>query len=236
MGKQPVVRYLIVNGDDFGLSPGVNQGILETHRHGILTSTSLMVNRPAAGAAAALARGATELSVGLHLEFDLPVADARAAVEKQLQRFEQLTGRPPTHFDSHHDTHRDVRVLPHLLEWAGRLGVPVRSHSPVARFAGFYGAWAGECHPEHVGVESLLGMLETEVKRGVTELICHPGYVDADLASSYAAVRETEVETLCDPRVRQALEQGGIRLIGFRDLPAVLANTTVASAGASWRP
>jgi predicted glycoside hydrolase/deacetylase ChbG (UPF0249 family) len=236
MGKQPMVRYLIVNGDDFGLSPGVNRGILETHRHGFLTSTSLMVNRPAAAAAAALARDATALSVGLHLEFDLAAAaDARAAVEKQLQRFEQLTGRLPTHLDSHHDTHRDAGVLPHVLEWAGRLGIPVRSHSPVARFARFYGAWAGEYHPEHVGVESLLGMLETEVKRGVTELICHPGYVDPDLTSSYAGIRETEVETLCDPRVRQGLHQRGIRLIGFRDLAALLPHTTENRAGPSWR-
>jgi predicted glycoside hydrolase/deacetylase ChbG (UPF0249 family) len=228
------VRYLIVNGDDFGLSPGVNRGILETHRHGILTSTSLMVNRPAAVAAAALVYEAAELSVGLHLEFDLPAdSDARAAVERQLQRFEQLTGRPPTHLDSHRDAHRDARVLPHVLEAAGRLGIPLRSHSPVARCAGFYGAWAGDCHPEQVSVESLLGMLETEVKRGVTELICHPGYVDPDLASCYTTMRETELATLCDARVRDATQRGGIRLIGFRDLPAVLVSTTVASAGAA---
>ena len=44
------MRYLIVNGDDFGLSPGVSRGIIEAHRHGILTSTSLMVDRPAAEA------------------------------------------------------------------------------------------------------------------------------------------------------------------------------------------
>src|SRR6266850_6925669 len=36
-------RQLIVNGDDFGLSPQVNAGILHAHRHGILTDTSLMI-------------------------------------------------------------------------------------------------------------------------------------------------------------------------------------------------
>jgi len=36
-------RYLIVNADDFGQSPGVNRGIIQAHEHGIVTSASLMV-------------------------------------------------------------------------------------------------------------------------------------------------------------------------------------------------
>ena len=39
-------RRLIVNADDFGLSAGVNEGILRAHRDGIVTSTSLMVRQP----------------------------------------------------------------------------------------------------------------------------------------------------------------------------------------------
>jgi predicted glycoside hydrolase/deacetylase ChbG (UPF0249 family) len=50
------VRCLIVNGDDFGLAPGVNRGILEAHRRGVLTSTSLMVLRSACDDAVDLAR------------------------------------------------------------------------------------------------------------------------------------------------------------------------------------
>ncbi len=49
-------RYLIVNADDFGLSFGVNQGIIEAFEHGIVTSTSLMVNWIGAAEAAAYAR------------------------------------------------------------------------------------------------------------------------------------------------------------------------------------
>src|SRR5947199_10468 len=37
-----VMRYLIVNGDDFGASPAINRGIMEAHLHGILTSTSIL--------------------------------------------------------------------------------------------------------------------------------------------------------------------------------------------------
>jgi hopanoid biosynthesis associated protein HpnK len=60
-------RQLIVNGDDFGLSPEINAGILHAHRHGILTNTSLMVTAPAWEEAVALARATPTLSVGLHL-------------------------------------------------------------------------------------------------------------------------------------------------------------------------
>lgn len=225
------MRYLIVNGDDFGITPGVTRGILEAHRRGILTSTSLMVNRPAAAFAAALARETPELSVGLHLEREgRAVIDVQAALDHQLQLFEELIGRQPTHLDSHRDWHQQPSVLPPVLRLAQRLGVPVRGHSSVTSLGQFYGHWAGEDHPEQVSVESLLGMLASGVKRGIHEIICHPGYVDRHLDSSYLAVRETEVETLCDPRVREALDRGGIRLIGFRDLPAVFRGETKGEA------
>src|SRR5262249_9461028 len=53
--------------DDFGLSPAVNHGILEAHRQGPVTSTSLMANLPAAAAAVELWREAPALGLGLHL-------------------------------------------------------------------------------------------------------------------------------------------------------------------------
>src|SRR5271155_4765952 len=61
-------RFLIVNADDFGLSEGVNQGIIEAHERGIVTSASLMVLKPFAAAAAAYGREHGRLSLGLHLD------------------------------------------------------------------------------------------------------------------------------------------------------------------------
>jgi predicted glycoside hydrolase/deacetylase ChbG (UPF0249 family) len=220
-------RYLIVNGDDFGMSSGVSRGIVDAHCRGILTSTSLMVERPAAEEAAHLARDLADLSVGLHLELEgTAAADPRAALERQLRRFEQLMGGSPTHLDSHHDVHRGPDLLPHVLETAERLGIPVRGHSPAHCLTRFYGQWAGETHPEQVSVESLIGMFDTDVEAGVTELMCHPGYADPELESSYSDVREPELHTLCDPRVRDAVREAGIRLLGFSDFPALTAGAT----------
>ncbi|MGC1398046.1 ChbG/HpnK family deacetylase, partial [Candidatus Binatus sp.] len=60
------MKRLIVNADDFGLSPEVNAGIIRAHRDGILRSASLMVAEPAARAAADMARDNPALDVGLH--------------------------------------------------------------------------------------------------------------------------------------------------------------------------
>ena len=60
-------RRLVVSGDDFGVAPEVNAGIIHAHRDGILTSTSLMVSGAAVAEAAALARAHPSLAVGLHL-------------------------------------------------------------------------------------------------------------------------------------------------------------------------
>ncbi len=229
------MKTLIVNGDDFGLSPGVCRGILDAHQRGILTSASLMVGRGAAAEAARLARRAPQLGVGLHLELEGGVGDPRAAADEQLRRFEHLMGRPPTHLDSHHDVHGDPRVLPHLQERAAQLGIPLRGHSAVRCLTRFYGQWSGETHLEQVSVGSLIGMLRSEVGDGVTELVCHPGYADAELRSSYAAPRERELRTLCDERVRDALDEAGIRLVSFRDLRAPSGGDRRPPLASPWR-
>jgi len=218
-------RYLIVNADDFGMTPGVTRGIFEAHTRGIVTSTSLMVGAPGAEEAAQLARSAPGLGLGLHVDlggnganggFGEYAGDASTRLERELtrqvERFVELTGRPPGHVDSHRDVHRDSHHLPAFLDLARRWGVPLRGSSAVRRLSRFYGQWGGESHPEQISVESLARMLESVVVGGVTELICHPGHADAQLFSSYAQEREVEVATLCDPRIRRVLADLGIEL------------------------
>lgn len=223
------MRYVIVNGDDFGLSPGVNRGIVEAHRRGVLTSTSLMVLRPACEEAVALARESPDLSVGLHL--DLGDTTGSAAVRDQFVQFERAIGRPPTHVDGHRDLHLRPEWLPHVLTYARRCGIPVRGRSSVVRLGRFYGQWGGRTHLEQTSVESLIEILRTGLADGVTELVCHPGYVDPSLQSGYAREREAELATLCDPRVREAMRATGVRLVGFRDLPGLVDVAPAAAAG-----
>jgi len=63
----PEKLRLIVNADDFGLSHYVNDAVIRAHRHGILTSASLMVNEPACDEAVKIAKENPKLGVGLHI-------------------------------------------------------------------------------------------------------------------------------------------------------------------------
>lgn len=61
------MRNLIVNADDLGWTDGVNRGIADAHRQGLVTSTSLLANGRAFDSALDVARGNPALGVGVHL-------------------------------------------------------------------------------------------------------------------------------------------------------------------------
>jgi predicted glycoside hydrolase/deacetylase ChbG (UPF0249 family) len=229
--RSVLMKFLIVNADDFGASRGINRGILETHRRGILTSTSLLVNRPWSEEAAALSQDAPELSIGLHvhlrdergLQAVLP-SHLQEELQTQLQRFQELMGRPPTHIDSHHNVHRRPEAQPEFIRFAQRYSLPLREQSPVRYFSKFYGQWGGQTHLEQISTESLALMLETEIGEGITELSCHPGYAEPDYPGSYAAEREAELRTLCDQVIRDALAACSIQLTNYHKLSTLLAS------------
>lgn len=203
------MRRLIVNADDLGYTTEINRGILEAHERGIVTSASLMVDRPAAEHGAAIARRVPRLSVGLHAVLDRVEPErCEAELARQLDRFEQLVGARPTHLDSHHHIHREPSVAETFGAFAARERLPARDRA-VQHEPRFYGVSA-------IGVESLLEILET-LPEGDSELGCHPGYADG-LRSRYVHEREEELATLCDPRVRARVEELRIELIGWREL------------------
>lgn len=227
------MKYLIVNGDDFGASSGINCGIIEAHRRGVLTSTSLLVDLPWSENAATLSRTAPRLSVGLHVDLSNQKSKtAMAAKEadyclaelhRQFDRFLELIGQPPTHLDSHHNVHRDPQLLPHFREFAQQHDLLLREQSPIRYFAKFYGQWAGESHPEQIGVAGLQRMLISEIHDGITELSCHPGLVDESFSSGYAVERQIELRTLCDPAIPRLLTEQSIQLINYREAASLLA-------------
>ena len=229
-------RYLIVNADDFGQSQGVNRGIIEAYENGIVTSASLMVRWPAAAEAAVYVRENSELSLGLHLDlcewicrdgsweplYEVVNLEDRAAVAgevtRQLELFERLVSRAPSHIDSHQHVHRTEPRRSMLIAIAEQMGVPLRDCSSEIRYCGnFYGQSAnGYPYPEGISIEGLVMTLKT-LPPGITELGCHPGFADG-LESMYSSERVQEVQVLCDPRVRAAIDVGGIELCSFRSI------------------
>lgn len=78
------MKLLVVNADDFGMSEGINIGILEAHRRGIVTSTTLLANGAAFDHAVALAKSAPQLGIGVHLNLTQGRPLSESATTKSL--------------------------------------------------------------------------------------------------------------------------------------------------------
>jgi predicted glycoside hydrolase/deacetylase ChbG (UPF0249 family) len=230
-------RILIVNADDFGLSHGINRGIIAAHERGIVTSASLMTRWPGAAEAAAYARAHPRLSVGLHLDLgewtyseggwlqlyrvlpdDAGTPQIAAEIRRQLAAFRELIGCDPSHVDSHQHCHRADPVRSIAIALSDELRLPLREFTPGIGYCGaFYGQSSrGEPFHEGIGVDNLLSMIG-ELQPGVTEFSCHPGGGD-DCHSIYRAERAIEAQTLCAPAVLAYLKHSGIHLTSFREI------------------
>ena len=224
-------RFLVVNADDLGLSAAVNDGIFAAHAEGVVTSASLMVRQGAAAAAAERAADFPELAVGLHIDLgewnyeagewmqayshcdgDDPEAVA-AECRAQLERFRALLGRDPTHLDSHQHVHESEPAKGVAEALAAELGVPLRNRT-IRYEGGFYGQTGkGEPFPEGIAPERLLDLIRA-LPPGCTEVGCHPAAGPVP-TSSYDSERQTELETLRDPRVKDLLNVMEIKLCSF---------------------
>lgn len=217
--------HLIINADDFGASGGVNRGIVECHRAGIVTSTSLMVARAAAQEAVALSRANPKLGVGLHWDaigedgraIDLgDEREVRLQFAAQLDRFHELMGRGPTHVDSHHHTHLEHEVRELFLELVAPLGVPLRADGKVLFIGGFYAQREREVTElERVSVPALQRILTDAAGESWTEVSSHPGYITPEHRTTYRHEREAEIRTLTDPRIRATIEELGLTLESY---------------------
>jgi predicted glycoside hydrolase/deacetylase ChbG (UPF0249 family) len=143
----PATKRLIVNADDFGFTKGVNAGIIEAHRTGILTATTLMANGAAFDDAVRFARENPDLDVGCHLVLvqgdsvlhpgsPLPTtvgALLRALALRRIRVYDELAaqarrivdaGLCPTHLDTHKHTHILPPVLSAVARISSEFGIP----------------------------------------------------------------------------------------------------------------
>jgi chitin disaccharide deacetylase len=72
----------------------------------------------------------------------------------------------------------------------------------------------------------LLQQTLANLPEGTWELVCHPGYVDADLRAAHTRLvesRDRERELLTSPELREFLDHQKIRVISYRDFVATKA-------------
>ncbi|ASK62405.1 chitooligosaccharide deacetylase [Virgibacillus phasianinus] len=201
---------VLFNADDFGLTKGVTDGIMQAHLNGVVGSTTLMMNGWAVDYAVEKAKEFPSLRVGIHLVLtwgrpicsDIPeLVDTEglfkykntfmemdppdvSAVEKewraQIEAFLK-TGLPLHHIDSHHHIHGWAPLKDVVIKLAKEFGVRVRYVDSL------------KAYPDILLTEKLwLDFYESGVNAGIldelykldvqsVEVMTHPAVVDDDL-------------------------------------------------------
>ncbi|MFD1452272.1 MULTISPECIES: chitin disaccharide deacetylase [Oceanobacillus] len=212
-----------INADDFGLTKGVTDGIIQAHQNGCVTSTTLMMNGLATGYAVEKAKENPNLKVGIHLVLtwgfplhpsvpNLVKSDGTFKFTSSFRNMEtpnlseiesewraQLdaytaTGLALNHIDSHHHVHGWPPLKNLVIKLAKEYNVPVRYVDSLSD------------HPEicwtdtlwtgfyKEGVtDNLFDVLQKENVQSI-EVMTHPGRADDDLRKVSSYTDDREKE------------------------------------------
>jgi len=237
---------LIVNADDFGRSSAINQGILEGHQKGIVTSASLMTDRDALDEAVRMARENPQLGIGLHLDLDaffnvqhgtgrlvsyrdpsLPLNAIAQETERQIQKI-IATGLPIHHLDGHHHAHLRPELFATIAALTAKYKIKV-----IRYFGGFYeGLYPGLSVDWIKDLAPRFGLTCVDTFFAGWEPVesSLPGYRYLDLNMPFQTAelmvhpgkgepwREKELTHCVSPSVRDELKKRQIDLVSFSQL------------------
>ncbi|MER2035718.1 chitin disaccharide deacetylase [Mammaliicoccus vitulinus] len=198
---------VIINADDFGYSNGVNYGIIDAYKNGILTSTTCLTNMPGFTHAIKLAKANPGLGVGIHLaltcgkpltknlyslvdsngdfrnishydqKYYIDVNELYDEWKAQIEKF-LSTGLTPTHLDSHHHVNNLELILPVFLKLATEYQLPIRNNlENKNKYSQYKMVDYFEYHPEII-LNSLEVIKDKYKKYDSIEIMCHPAYID----------------------------------------------------------
>lgn len=274
-------KLLIINADDFGLTKGINRGIIHCFQNGIVRSVSLMANGIAFDDAVSLLKENGDLGVGWHaiLVGEKPVlpasnikslvgADGKFFRDYKAFIFKYVIGQ--IHLDEilnelesqivkilnsgiiidHIDSHQFIHMLPKIVNIVIKLAkkynikyirFPCRELFQVFNIKGIGLSSlsaisylqvhnAGLNHTKRVlGFRRSCRMKENNLlecldycQDGVTEVLCHPGFIDETYRKNYAhwVVNdpEGEIPALTSEVVKKKLRYLNIELTNYRAL------------------
>ncbi|WP_125706006.1 ChbG/HpnK family deacetylase [Lacticaseibacillus daqingensis] len=240
---------LIINGDDFGYDRGINLGIIDAFRMGVLTSTTLMVTMPGTEDAVKLKEQYPDLGVGLHLNLSLgrpmttgktlvsasgdmikprqlpadhhyDLNELREEVHAQYQRYLDLVGEKPDHIDSHlFSTDEVPEIKQAAIELAEEVDLPLRHHR-----IGKYSPVTFISHHTYdlaPDLDYIYDRFEDITQSEYVEIMTHPGYVDQYLLdhSSYNTQRAGELDFLTGQTFGDFLRDQNVDLITYGQVP-----------------
>lgn len=204
---------MILNADDFCLSPIFNEVILKCINQGVISSTSLMIDRYSDSQRKQVDQlKGTTASIGLHLEFSCE-NNIKKEIGRQYDLFKEIVGQEPTQLDIHKSTSMESGY-PEVIEFANEKNLPFRNH-------GFDSKNGTTTTKESIGaihnsLDKIIKWLETFTDNDSGELVLHPGVFDPDCKTSLNY--EREVDCIKAKAVKKYCESNNIKIITFSDL------------------
>lgn len=202
------VRTLTITADDLGYHPSYDAGIAEAAAAGALDAVSAFATRGQIDPRVRRELEASGVAIGLHLDLPWRGDDLRAGEDErrraaaeigtQLDTFERIWGRAPSHLDGHLHCHARPGVGIVVCDAASAAGIPLRSidnrHRRLLTCRGI--ATSDHTIGRLAEDEPALPDLDKELREGRTEWITHPGHPDPASGSSYDSGRGEDLELL----------------------------------------
>ncbi|EPE61750.1 ydjC-like family protein [Exiguobacterium sp. S17] len=219
--------HVLINADDFGLTTGVNRGIIDSHVHGIVNSATLMMNGYAVDEAVALAKLHPGLHVGVHLAltWGRPLAKTSSPLTKedgtfrytnrflteaapdpelvylewkaQIEAF-RATGLSLHHLDSHHHVHGWPAIQDVIVRLAEEYDTTFRALTTLNARRDL---WVTERFSDQFYDDGVSRATLDAIQPGDSiEVMVHPADIDEILPSvtSYLVQRLLEKQLLID--------------------------------------
>lgn len=226
------MKKLIVNADDFGYTERINQGIINAHRDGIVTSTSIMTTKEGFENAVVLAKENPKLSIGIHLDLDkffeidhtrgrivgITQPLERSVLEEEIKKQFDIVfskGLVPTHITGHHHVQMIKEVLEVLVPLMKQYNImAVRFHKKISYNLDVFEEQKnlldsnGIVYTPHFIEGWYWGNIDEPFT--VAELMTHPGYGEL--------WREYELLASCDLKLKNYLRDNNIQLINYAEL------------------
>jgi predicted glycoside hydrolase/deacetylase ChbG (UPF0249 family) len=260
VGEKDHLVKLVIVADDYGLCESVNNGIMEAYQHGIVTELSLMLGSPGTNHALKITREQDVKNIGIHMLLknwrdtghllhkpdyielfeELSVDEIATLIKTELEEFERVVGRKPTHITSQYSIIGHPKALPTITKYAVANNIPMRQ--PNSRFTGNAEVGVSAIATAQIrraGVVTtgylfahILGDDYDAIKQAFkddlatlnpgesAEMVLHPGYVSEELKQSSSLVQERERDTklATDAEFRQWIEGRGIKIVGYGEI------------------
>ncbi|MEE0965612.1 MAG: chitin disaccharide deacetylase [Bacilli bacterium] len=243
-----MIKKLIVNADDFGISEGATIGTLLAHKNGILTSTTCMMNMPYIEKALELAKDYPDLGLGIHFVLTVgkplvkgaksfvdengyfrrpssyedgnPHGDEEEVYEEWKAQMEKFIALTG-HKPSHIDSHHHV----HMLPWHHHVVIRLAKEYdlPIRQREQIIDTYeyvpvTEEFYNQGVSIETIKKVLDTDNE--YLELMTHTALLDQRLyeMSSYNLHRIKELEIITSQEIKNYIKDNKIDLINYNDI------------------